>query len=65
MAAMVTALSRLDGSTPWLYQGGMVGFALAAAAVIAAASRPGFASMLTWRPVEGVGQRSYGMYLWH
>ena len=65
LGAAITAMALLDGSTGWLYRGGMPGFALAVAAVIGVASRPGFATVLTWRPIEWVGQRSYGMYLWH
>ena len=54
--------------SPFLYQGG--GFTLLACAVavlIAAASHPAvtFGSSLGTQPMRYLGQRSYGLYLWH
>ena len=54
--------------TPFLYQGG--GFTILACAVavlIAAASHPAvrFGSSLGGQPMRYLGQRSYGLYLWH
>jgi peptidoglycan/LPS O-acetylase OafA/YrhL len=53
---------------PWLYHGGYLLVAVAAAAVIAAAVQPtsgALARMLSWRPLTAIGLISYGLYLYH
>ncbi len=51
---------------PWLYVGGFTLVALACAAVIAAAvTHPASDRILGSKPLEWVGTRSYGLYLWH
>ncbi len=60
--------SRLDGSSPTLYRGGLFLTALAVACVIAAAVHPqrgGVARSLSFRPLCALGLISYGVYLWH
>ncbi|MGI9136820.1 MAG: acyltransferase family protein, partial [Candidatus Nanopelagicales bacterium] len=53
--------------TPWMYRGGFLVLAVTVAILIAAASHP--ASLLGpamgTQPWRYLGQRSYGLYLWH
>ena len=53
--------------TPWMYRGGFLVLALVVAVLVSAASHP--ASPLgRWmgrQPWRYLGQRSYGLYLWH
>ena len=53
--------------TPWLYRGGFLGLALIVATLIAAASHPGvgLGKAMGTQPWRYIGQRSYGLYLWH
>lgn len=53
--------------TPWLYRGGFLGLALIVAVLIAAASHPGvgLGRAMGTQPWRYIGQRSYGLYLWH
>ena len=51
----------------WLYWGGFLVFAVLVAIVIAAASHPAslLGRALATQPLKYIGQRSYGLYLWH
>lgn len=51
----------------WIYRGGLAGVALATALLIAALVHPAcrVARPLATSPVVWVGERSYGIYLWH
>jgi peptidoglycan/LPS O-acetylase OafA/YrhL len=52
----------------WMYRGGFLLVALAAAAVIAAAIQPTspvLRPMLSWKPLTAIGLISYGLYLFH
>jgi hypothetical protein len=53
--------------TPWMYRGGFLVLALVVALLIAAASHPASAlgRMMGTQPWRYLGQRSYGLYLWH
>jgi len=53
--------------TPWLYRGGFLLAAAIFALVIAAATHPGapVGRILDVAPMRWVGERSYGIYLWH
>ncbi len=53
--------------TPWLYRGGFLILAAVVALLIAMASHPACAlgPLLGRQPLRYIGQRSYGLYLWH
>ena len=62
------AWTNVAGQSDHLYRGGLFACAVAAAAVIAAASHPDrgpIARVLSLRPLVGLGLISYGVYLWH
>lgn len=67
LAALVTVFVTVDEYLPGLYRGGFALFALLAAATICAVARPGslVGRLLDARPLRWLGQRSYGIYLWH
>lgn len=53
--------------TPWLYRGGFLILAAVVALLIAITSHPACAigPLLGRQPLRYIGQRSYGLYLWH
>lgn len=53
--------------SPFLYRGGFLVLALVVAAAIAASTHPAspLGPLLGRQPLRWIGQRSYGIYLWH
>lgn len=60
-------LWKTDRYDPLLYQGGMLGFSVAAAVLVAAIAHPTsmWSRLLSLKPLRWIGVRSYGIYLWH
>ncbi len=65
--ALLGLLSRLNDYTPRLYRGGFLLTDAATLLVLLAAAHPRTTSGrgLAWGPLRWIGQRSYGLYLWH
>lgn len=60
-------VGRVGWTDPWLYQGGFTIVALCAAVIIAALveGRWWMSRVLSLRPLQAIGQVSYGTYIWH
>ena len=68
LAGLVIFCLRLDEFQPLLYKGGFASVGLTTAALVAVVAHPKArvgTLLLGWRPLRWVGERSYGIYLWH
>ncbi len=70
LGALVTVLGffvLVGEFTAWMYRGGFLLLALVVALLVAAASHPAspLGGWLGRQPLRYIGQRSYGLYLWH
>ncbi len=67
LAAVITLMATVDDYSLALYRGGLLGLAVATALLVAAAAHPRSitARVLGVAPLQWIGERSYGIYLWH
>ncbi len=68
LAGLAAFCLSLDEFQPLLYRGGFAAVGLTTAVLVAAVAHPQSrvgTLLLGWRPLRWVGERSYGIYLWH
>ncbi|MEI8082021.1 MAG: acyltransferase family protein [Actinomycetes bacterium] len=67
LAAVTWTFLNVDDSSTFLYRGGFLVFAGLVAVVIAVSTHPAIRAgkLLGIQPLRYLGQRSYGLYLWH
>jgi peptidoglycan/LPS O-acetylase OafA/YrhL len=67
-AGLIFLAVTLEIQEPWLYQGGFILVDVCTLIVVAGLAYPTsnwMGRLLGWGPLEWIGQRSYGLYLWH
>jgi peptidoglycan/LPS O-acetylase OafA/YrhL len=67
-AGLAYCLHAVQGTGPFLYEGGFLLVALSTAAVVAVTvvrPRDPLSRVLSWRPLRYTGRISYGLYLYH
>ena len=67
LAGAVILFYTIDDFSPTIYRGGDLAAAFCFAVLIAAAAHPAsrLGRVVGWPPLRWVGERSYGIYLWH
>lgn len=67
LAGLFTIFHKASEDDAWLYRGGFLVVSGLTAVIIALASHPaiGFGSLLAVQPMKYIGERSYGLYLYH
>lgn len=67
VGGLVAASALMSPDTPFAYHGGLVLVAVLSAIVIFGSLAPGslLGRMLDAQPMRWIGERSYGLYLWH
>ena len=67
LVAVCWSMHAFDYYRPGLYRGGFLAFAAVGVVVVVTASAPGgwLGRALDVPPMRWIGQRSYGLYLWH
>lgn len=65
--ALIACLMFMDGYSPFVYRGAMLIVSLLSAIVIISVAKDSswLAPIFSWRPFTWLGERSYGIYLWH
>ena len=66
LGALGLIMAWIDYQTPFLCRGGfLLVDGLTALVITALVSGRAVAAILEWRPLKWLGERSYGLYLWH